>query len=41
MYVSEAAATLREGVELARQAIDSGRALRKLEELIAATRELA
>jgi anthranilate phosphoribosyltransferase len=41
LYVSDAAPTLREGVELARQSIDSGRALKKLEELIAVTRELA
>ena len=41
LYVAGAVASLREGVELARQAIDSGRALRKLEELIAVTRELA
>ena len=41
LYVSAAAPTIRDGVELARQSIDSGRALRKLEELIAVTRELA
>jgi anthranilate phosphoribosyltransferase len=41
LYVSGAADSIREGVELARQAIDSGRALRKLDELIAVTRELA
>jgi len=41
LYVAGAASTLREGVELARQAIDNGRALKKLEELIAVTRELA
>ncbi len=41
LYVAGAASSLREGVELARQSIDSGRALRKLEELIAVTRELA
>jgi len=41
LYVSGTVSSLREGVELARQSIDSGRALRKLEELIAVTRELA
>jgi anthranilate phosphoribosyltransferase len=41
LYVSGAVATLREGVELARRAIDDGRAAAKLEELIAATREVA
>jgi anthranilate phosphoribosyltransferase len=41
LYVSGAAPSIREGVELARQSIDSGRALRKLDELIAVTRELA
>jgi anthranilate phosphoribosyltransferase len=41
LYVAGTASTLREGVELARQAIDNGRALKKLEELIAVTRELA
>jgi len=37
LYVAGAAATLREGVALARQSLESGRALRKLEELVAAT----
>jgi anthranilate phosphoribosyltransferase len=41
LYVSGAAPSIREGVELARQSIDSGRASRKLDELIAVTRELA
>jgi len=41
LYVSGAADSIRGGVELARQSIDSGRALRKLDELIAVTRELA
>ena len=41
LYVAGAAPTIREGVALARQAISSGRAMRKLEELIAVTRELA
>jgi anthranilate phosphoribosyltransferase len=41
LYVAGTASSLREGVELARQSIDSGRSLRKLEELIAVTRELA
>jgi anthranilate phosphoribosyltransferase len=41
LYVSGAAATLIEGVELARQAINSGAARAKLEELIATTKELA
>ncbi len=41
LYVSGLAASLREGVELARQSIDSGNALQKLEQLIAVTKELA
>jgi anthranilate phosphoribosyltransferase len=41
LYVSGAAASLIEGVELARQAINSGAARAKLEELVAATKELA
>jgi anthranilate phosphoribosyltransferase len=41
LYVSGAAASLIEGVELARHAINSGAARAKLEELIAATKELA
>src|SRR5256714_6815148 len=41
LYVSGAARTLRDGVEMARAAIASGAARAKLEELIAATKELA
>jgi len=41
LYIAEAAASIGAGVELARQAIDSGAALAKLEALIATTRELA
>jgi anthranilate phosphoribosyltransferase len=41
LYVSGTAATLRDGVATAREAIASGAALRKLEELIAVTNELA
>jgi anthranilate phosphoribosyltransferase len=41
LYVSGAAATLREGVKLARAALANGAARAKLEELIAATKELA
>jgi anthranilate phosphoribosyltransferase len=41
LYVSGAAATLRDGVEMARESLGSGRALAKLEELVAATKELA
>src|SRR5437763_422871 len=41
LYVSGVAESLIEGVELARQAINSGAARAKLEELIAATKELA
>ena len=37
LYVSGAARSIREGVELARESIRSGRARRKLDELIAAT----
>jgi anthranilate phosphoribosyltransferase len=37
LYAAGAAATLREGVAMARESLDSGRALRKLEELVAAT----
>ena len=41
LYVAGAAATLRDGVALAREAIASGAALRKLEELVRVTNELA
>ena len=41
LFVSGAANTLREGVEMARHAMASGAARAKLEELIAATKELA
>ncbi|PYQ32297.1 MAG: anthranilate phosphoribosyltransferase [Acidobacteria bacterium] len=41
LYVAGAAPTIREGVALARQAIVSGKAMQKLEQLIAVTRELA
>jgi anthranilate phosphoribosyltransferase len=41
LYVAGAAPTIREGVALARQAIASGKAMQKLEQLIAVTRELA
>lgn len=41
LYVSGGAASIREGVVLAREALRSGGAMRKLEELIAVTRELA
>ena len=41
LYVAGAAPTLLEGVETARQAIASGAARAKLEELVAATKELA
>lgn len=41
LYVSGAARTLQEGVELAREALASGSAMAKLEELVAATKELA
>ena len=40
LYVSSAAADLPQGVALAREALSSGRAKRKLEELIAVSREL-
>ena len=41
LYVAGAAPTIRDGVVLARQAIASGKAMQKLEQLIAVTRELA
>ena len=41
LYVSGSATTIRDGVALARESIASGRALRKLQELIAVTNELA
>jgi anthranilate phosphoribosyltransferase len=41
LYVSGAAATIREGVAMARAAIASGRAAAKLDELIAVSNELA
>jgi len=41
LYVAGAAPTIRDGVALARQAIASGQAMQKLEQLIAVTRELA
>ena len=41
LYVSGAARTLRDGVEMARAAMASGAARAKLDELIAATKELA
>ena len=41
LYVSGAVNSVREGVALAQEAMRSGRARQKLEELIAATRELA
>jgi anthranilate phosphoribosyltransferase len=41
LYVSGAAATLRDGVALAREAFASGAALRKLDELVAVSNELA
>ncbi len=41
LYVAGCASSLRDGVELARLSIDRGRALQKLEELIAVTKELA
>src|SRR5438067_1003574 len=41
LYVAGAAASVRDGVAMARQAIGSGRAAAKLEELIAVTNELA
>ena len=41
LYVSGAAGTLRDGVRMAREALASGAAKQKLDELIAATQELA
>jgi anthranilate phosphoribosyltransferase len=41
LYVAGAAPTIRDGVALARQAIATGKAMQKLEQLIAVTRELA
>jgi len=41
LYVAGAAPTIRDGVAQARQAIASGKAMQKLEQLIAVTRELA
>lgn len=41
LYVAGIAPTLRDGVELARESIASGRARRKLDDLIAASREAA
>ncbi len=41
LYVAGAAPTLRDGVRMAREAFASGAAKKKLEELIAATKELA
>jgi anthranilate phosphoribosyltransferase len=41
LYVSGAVATLREGIELARETLASGAGMRKLEELASATKELA
>jgi anthranilate phosphoribosyltransferase len=41
LYVSGAATTIREGVEMAREAINSGQAMTKLQELVAVTNELA
>ncbi len=41
IYAAEAASTFAEGIEMAAQAIDSGAAARKLDELIAYTNELA
>ena len=41
LYVAGAAPTIRDGVQLAREAIRSGRARRKLDELVAVTQELA
>jgi anthranilate phosphoribosyltransferase len=40
LYVADLAATIREGVTMARDSITSGRALAKLEELVTATNEL-
>jgi anthranilate phosphoribosyltransferase len=41
LYVSGAAPTIREGVEMARESISSGQAMTKLQELVAVTNELA
>jgi len=41
LYVSGAATTIREGVEMARESISSGQAMTKLQELVAVTNELA
>jgi anthranilate phosphoribosyltransferase len=41
LYVSGGASSMRDGVELARETLASGRAMAKLEELVAATKELA
>lgn len=41
LYVAGLAATIREGVALAREALSRGDAMRKLEELVAVTNELA
>jgi anthranilate phosphoribosyltransferase len=41
LYVSGAAATIRDGVTMARESIASGRAMAKLQELVAVTNELA
>ena len=40
IYAAEAAASIAEGVEVAKSAIDSGRAMERLERLVALTREL-
>jgi anthranilate phosphoribosyltransferase len=41
LYIAGLVPTIRDGVVLAREAIASGRAMGKLEELVAVTRELA
>ncbi|MDP9361329.1 MAG: anthranilate phosphoribosyltransferase [Acidobacteriota bacterium] len=41
LYVSGAAPTIRDGVTMARESIASGRAMQKLQELVAVTNELA
>jgi anthranilate phosphoribosyltransferase len=41
LYVSGAATTIREGMEMARESISSGQAMTKLQELVAVTNELA
>jgi anthranilate phosphoribosyltransferase len=41
IYAAEAAASIAEGVALAKSAIDSGRAMERLERLVALSRELA